>query len=81
MRALLWTTGLLLVGWLLEPSWVAAQGSPGRAQALAQQSLRPYAHVFVAYALAWALILGWVVSLGRRWSRVEDELGRDSDEG
>lgn len=70
----------MILGGLLDPLWAAVQGGPGQADALARQSLRPYGHVFVAYALAWALVLGWVVSLGHRWSRIEDELGRGSDE-
>lgn len=48
-----------------------------QARELASQSLRPYGHVFVAYALAWAVVLGWVVSLARRWGRVQEELERD----
>lgn len=55
---------------------LAAQRGPGAS--LASQSMRPYAHVFWAYALAWALVLGWVVSIGRRWSRVEDDLEKQS---
>lgn len=63
---------------VLGPLGLEAQAGEG---GLASQSLRPYGHVFVAYALAWALIFGWVVSLGRRWRRVEDELDRNrSDE-
>lgn len=81
MRVLLTTLGLLLLGWIIDPTWTVAQGSPAQAGELARQSLRPYGHVFVAYALAWALVLGWVISLGRRWSRVEDEVGRDVDDG
>lgn len=81
MRAVLLVVGIGALAWLAGPSWAVAQGAPGGADALARQSLRPYGHVFVAYALAWALVLGWIVSLGRRWSRVEDELGRDSEDG
>ncbi len=50
---------------------VAQQGASG----LAGQSLRPYHFVFLAYALAWILVLGWVVSIGRRISRLSDRLG------
>ena len=70
---------LLLLGVVALVVLVDPRGLPAQADALAGQSLRPYAHVFLAYALAWALVLGWIVSLGRRWSRVEDELGRDGD--
>ena len=41
---------------------------------LAVQSLRPYWHVFIAYALAIVLIGGWAVSIGRRLRDVEDRL-------
>lgn len=44
------------------------------ATTLAQQSLRPYWHVFIAYTLAWLLVFGWVISLARRFARVEQEL-------
>jgi len=50
---------------------VAQQGVSG----LAGQSLRPYHFVFLAFALAWILVLGWVVSIGRRVSRLADRLG------
>lgn len=38
------------------------------------RTLRDYTHVFVAFAVAWILLFGYVVSLGRRWSAVEREL-------
>ena len=41
---------------------------------LAQQSLRAYWHVFIAYAIAIGLVLGWVVSIARRLSRIEAQL-------
>lgn len=40
------------------------------------RTLRAYWHVFVAFALAWLLLFGYVVSLGRRFARVEDGLRR-----
>ncbi len=42
------------------------RGLPGTT--LAEQSLRPYSFVFIAYAIAWALVFGWVVSVARRAS-------------
>ncbi|NIP59606.1 MAG: CcmD family protein [Gemmatimonadetes bacterium] len=56
-----------------------AQTIPAGAGEVARQSLRPYAHVFIAYALAWVLVLGWVVSIGRRLGRVEEEVGGGSE--
>jgi CcmD family protein len=38
------------------------------------RTLRDYTHVFAAFAVAWILLFGYVVSLGRRWSAVEREL-------
>jgi CcmD family protein len=38
------------------------------------RTLRDYTHVFAAFAIAWLLLFGYVVSLGRRWARVEQEL-------
>jgi hypothetical protein len=39
------------------------------------QSLRPYWHVFIAYAIAIVMVLGWVISIGRRLKNVEEKLG------
>jgi len=60
---------------------LVADGAAGQGSGLAGQSLRPYGHVFVAYALAWALILGWVVSLARRWRSVQEELEDGAPDG
>lgn len=49
------------------------QGLP-RASELATQSLRPYWHVFAAYAIAIVLIGGWAVSISRRLRDVEERL-------
>ena len=55
---------------VLAPGAVAAQATE-----LGRQTLgRPYWHVFIAYALAWLLIGGWVVSIARRLTRVERRL-------
>ncbi len=56
---------LLLVFLALAGPLGAQQGPP---------SLRPYWHVFVAYAIAWGLVMGWAVSIARRLSRVERRL-------
>jgi len=40
----------------------------------AERTLRPYWHLFVAFALAWALLFGYALSLGRRFGRLEREL-------
>ena len=48
------------------------------ADVLAQQSLRPYWYVFIAYALGWLLLLGWVLSIGARLRRLEEDVGREA---
>lgn len=74
--ALVVAGGLLVV---FGPTSAVAQTDPAGAGELARQSLRPYAHVFIAYALAWVLVLGWVVSIGRRLGRVVEEMGEGSE--
>jgi len=67
--------------WLLAMALLAASGSGLAAQdlpgsAMAQQSLRPYWHVFIAYAIAIGLVLAWVVSIGKRLKDVQERLGQ-----
>jgi CcmD family protein len=60
---------VLLVG----PELLAAQAQlPGAS--VGQQSLRPYWHVFIAYAIVIALIGGWAFSIARRLRGIEDRL-------
>ena len=56
---------------------VAAQEMPGLGAptALAQQSLRPYWHVFIAYSIVILLVAGWVGSIAKRLGEVERRLG------
>jgi hypothetical protein len=42
---------------------------------MAAQGLRAYWHVFIAYAIAIVMVLGWVVSIARRLARIEAQLG------
>lgn len=51
-----------------------AQVLPG--QQLAQQSLRPYWHVFIAYAIAIVLLGAWAGSIAKRLAEVERRLGK-----
>lgn len=63
----------LVLAWFGLPDALAAQ-----AEAMGRQQLgRPYWHVFLAYAIGWALILGWIVSIARRLGRVERRLQDD----
>jgi hypothetical protein len=45
-------------------------------QQLAQQSLRPYWHVFIAYALVIVLVIAWAGSIAKRLAEVEARLGK-----
>ena len=56
------------------PAALSGQGGLADPQAIASQSLRGYNHMFIAYFIAWAIILGWVVSIARRLGRVEKAL-------
>ena len=77
-RMVLW--GLPLVMVLMVGLSLGAESLWAQAEAMGQQRLgRPYWHVFLAYALAWAMILGWVVSIARRLGRVESRLQDSSD--
>ena len=51
------------------PAIVAAQAVAGDIG-----GLRAYYHVFIAYTIAIALVLGWVLSIGRRLREVEERL-------
>lgn len=65
---------LLLALAFLFPGLVEAQSGLPDPNVLASQSLRGYTHMFIAYFIAWAMILGWVVSIARRLGRVEKAL-------
>lgn len=54
------------------PAWAQDAGMPSAS--LPQQSLRPYWHVFIAYAIAIALVLLWVLSISRRLRDVEERM-------
>ena len=71
-RSLLAGCGLLAL--LLVPAELWAQA----AEPLSSQRLgRPYLFVFLAYALVWLFIAGWVISIARRLARVEKRLQAD----
>ena len=54
---------------------VTELGGQETASGMATQSLKPYWHVFIAYAIAIVMVLGWVVSIARRLARIEARLG------
>lgn len=72
-RLLRWVLPALLM-FLAHAPLAAQEGMPGAG--LSGQSLRPYRFVFIAYAIAWLLVFGWVVSVARRLSKVERRLGQ-----
>lgn len=41
---------------------------------LGSQTLRGHWHVFIAYAVAWLVIFGWLVAVFRRMGRLDREL-------
>jgi CcmD family protein len=49
---------------------LAAQADPGIG------GMRAYWHVFIAYAIVILLVLGWVVSIGRRLKDIQDRLSK-----
>jgi CcmD family protein len=70
-RLLRWgTSSLVALAVLVSPA--LAQSMPG--EGMASQSLRPYHFVFIAYAIVWVLVLGWVISVGRRLARLGHRL-------
>lgn len=40
------------------------------------RAMRPFYHVFAAFALSWLLVLGYAVSVRRRMDQLEGELNR-----
>jgi CcmD family protein len=50
-----------------EAGTLAERGQPPR-------TMRAYWHVFIAFAVTWLLLFGYVISLGRRWARLEHEV-------
>ncbi len=64
----------LLVAVLLVSVPVALAAQAGDASSIG--GLRAYWHVFIAYAIVILLVLGWVVSIGRRLKDIQDRLGK-----
>ena len=71
--AVLFLSALMLLVFLPETA-LAQQGGLPDPQTLASQNLRGYSHMFAAYAIAWLLIAGWIVSIFRRLARLEKVL-------
>ncbi|MEZ4417899.1 MAG: CcmD family protein [Gemmatimonadota bacterium] len=78
MRVVRWfgpVVALLFVV-LAGPESVLAQEVGDR---VARGSLRPYWHVFAAYAIAWVLVFGWIVSIARRLGKLERDIAVSRD--
>ncbi len=57
------------------PAADAAQsGSAALPRYTQPRTLRAYAHVFIAFAVAWVLLFGYLFVLARRFRRVEEQL-------
>lgn len=54
----------------LLPQALAGQVSP----AATSPQMRHFWHVFAAYAIAWVLLFGWIVSVARRLAKVEKRI-------
>lgn len=59
----------------VEQTATAASSSTGLpTEPAPPRTLRAYWHVWIAFTLAWLLLFGYVVSLGRRFGRLEREV-------
>lgn len=57
------------------PAADAAQtGSAALPRYTPPRTMRAYTHVFVAFALAWVLLFGYVVHIARKFRRVEEQV-------
>jgi CcmD family protein len=63
---------LLLLAVVPESGLAAQEPLPGTR--VGTQNLRPYWHVFAAYAIVIALIGGWAFSIARRLRNLEERL-------
>lgn len=72
-RILRWSLSALALLAVQAAPVLAQGGMPG--SLLSDQSLRPYRFVFIAYAIVWLLVLGWVISVARRMAKLNQRLG------
>lgn len=68
---------MTLFSLLIEPI-MTADAANALVQAGSGNELRPFWYVFLAYASAWLVIGGWLFSMAKRLSRLEERLGRES---
>jgi CcmD family protein len=67
---------LVLLLALLVAAPLASLAAQASADAQSIGGLRAYWHVFIAYAIVILIVLGWVVSIGRRLKDIQDRLGK-----
>lgn len=53
---------------------VTQPSTPAYAVQTPPATLRAYAHVFIAFGLAWLALFGYALSLGRRFRRLEQDV-------
>jgi len=53
----------------------APAAASGLQRATPPRTLRAYWHVFIAFAVAWVLLFGYVVTLAQRFKRLEEQVG------
>ncbi len=73
MKTVVFLSLAVLLMVLLPETGLLGQGMAD-SQAIASQNLRGYTHMFLAYAIAWLIVVGWVVSIARRLGQVEKAL-------
>ena len=74
MHRLVSSLGWIVPCLLLALGAVAVAAQSGGATA-GVGGLRAYWHVFIAYAVVILLVLGWVISIGRRLKDIQQRLG------
>ncbi|MGE0159385.1 MAG: CcmD family protein [Gemmatimonadales bacterium] len=67
------TTAALTV--LLAMGVAAVEAQTGGRAAAGVGGMRAYWHVFIAYAIVILMVLGWVISIGRRLKDIQQRLG------
>ena len=64
---MMWSTPIASLWLLAAPALAAVQAAEG-----GRDTLRPYVHVLLAYAVVWILILFWVWWIARKLSRLNN---------
>lgn len=68
------STGAPAVVTPVETAAPAAQSAPVFQREQAPRTLRAHWHVFAAFTIAWLLLFGYALALGRRFARIERSL-------